>query len=51
MKIDPVGKIMLLKFVEILIAIAPQAPTWRANYRYLTTDSLPQGYPGQLFGL
>jgi hypothetical protein len=51
MKIDPIGKIMLLKSVELLIAIAPQAPTWRANCQYLTTDSLPQEYPGQLFRL
>jgi hypothetical protein len=51
MKIDPVGKIMLSKSVELLIAIAPQAPTWCASCRCLTTDSLPRGYPGQLFGL
>jgi hypothetical protein len=51
MKIDPVEKIMLSKSVDLLIAIAPQAPTWRASYRCLTTDSLPGGYPGQLFGL
>jgi hypothetical protein len=42
---------MLSKSVELLIAIAPQTPTWHANYRCLTTDSLPRGYPGQLFRL
>jgi hypothetical protein len=42
---------MLLKSIELLIAIAPKAPTWRANYRCLTTDSQPRGYPGQLFEL
>jgi hypothetical protein len=34
---------------ELLIMIAPKAPTWRASYRCLATDSLPQGYSGQLF--
>jgi hypothetical protein len=42
---------MSSKSVELLIAIAPEAPTWRASCRCLTTDSLPRGYPGQLFGL
>jgi hypothetical protein len=51
MKVDPIGKIMSSKSVELLIAIAPKAPTWRASYRCLTTDSLPWGYLGQLFGL
>jgi hypothetical protein len=51
MKVDPVGKIMSSKSAELLIAIALKCPTWRANCRCLTTDSLPQGYPGQLFGL
>jgi hypothetical protein len=50
-KIDPIEKIMLSKSVELLITVAPKVPTWRANYRSLTTDSLPWGYPGQLFGL
>jgi hypothetical protein len=36
---------------ELLIAIALKAPTWRASCWCLTTDSLPRGYPGQLFGL
>jgi hypothetical protein len=49
--IDPVGKIMLSKSVELLIVIAPQAPIWRASCWCLTTDSLPRGYPGQLFRL
>jgi hypothetical protein len=31
MKIDPVGKIMLLKSIELFIVIAPQDPTWHAN--------------------
>jgi hypothetical protein len=51
MKIDPIGKIMLSKSIELLIAITLQAPILRASYRYLTTDSLPRGYTGQLFGL
>jgi hypothetical protein len=51
MKINPGGKIMLSKSIELLIAIALQAPTWRASYQCLTTDSLPRGYLGQLFGL
>jgi hypothetical protein len=51
MKIEPVGKIMLSKSIELLIAIAPQAPTWHASCHCLTTDSLPWGYLGQLFGL
>jgi hypothetical protein len=51
MNFDPSGKIMSSKSVELLVMIAPKAPTWHANYRCLTTDSLPQGYPGQLFGL
>jgi hypothetical protein len=42
---------MLSKSVELLIAIAPKAPTWRTSCRCLTTDSLPRGYPGQLFEL
>jgi hypothetical protein len=41
MKIDPVGKIMLLKSVELLIAIASKAPTWRASCQCLETGSLP----------
>lgn len=28
-----------------------KAPTWRASCRCFTTDSLPRGYSGQLFGL
>jgi hypothetical protein len=51
MKIDLFGKIMLSKSVELLITIASTAPTWRANCQCLTIDSLPWGYPGQLFGL
>jgi hypothetical protein len=51
MKVDPIEKIMSSKSVELLIVIAPKAPTWRASCRCLTTDSLPRGYPGQLFGL
>jgi hypothetical protein len=51
MKVDPIGKIVLSKSVEFLIAIAPKAPTWSASCRCLTTDSLPWGYPGQLFRL
>jgi hypothetical protein len=50
-KIDPVRKMMLSKSIELLIVIAPQAPTWHASCQCLTTDSLPWGYPGQLFGL
>jgi hypothetical protein len=42
---------MLSKSVELLIAIAPQVPTWHTSCQCLTTDSLPQGYPGQLFEL
>jgi hypothetical protein len=51
MKIDLIRKITLSKSVELLIVIVSKAPTWRASYRCLTTDSLPRGYPGQLFGL
>jgi hypothetical protein len=42
---------MLSKSVELLIAIVPQAPTWRASCRCLTNDSLRREYSGQLFGL
>jgi hypothetical protein len=42
---------MLSKSIKLLIAIALQAPTWGANCRCLTNDSLPWGYQGQLFGL
>jgi hypothetical protein len=42
---------MLSKSVELLIAIAPKAPTWRASCQCLTTDSLSRGYSGQLFEL
>jgi hypothetical protein len=42
---------MLSKSVELLIAIASKALTWCASCRCLITDSLPWGYPGQLFGL
>jgi hypothetical protein len=45
------GEIMSLKSVELLITIALKAFTWRASCRCLTTDSLPWGYSGQLFGL
>jgi hypothetical protein len=51
MKIDPIWKIILSKSVELLIAIALKAPTWHASCRCLTPNSLPRGYPGQLFGL
>ena len=51
MKIDPVGKIMLLRSIEVSDAKSPKAPTCRASCRCFTTDSLPWGYPGQLFGL
>jgi hypothetical protein len=42
---------MLSKSLELLITIAPKAPSWRASCRCLTADSLPRGYSGQLFGL
>jgi hypothetical protein len=42
---------LMLRSVELSDANPPKAPTWRANCRCLTTDSLPRGYPGQLFGL
>jgi hypothetical protein len=51
MKVDPVRKIMSSKSIELLIVIAPKAHTWCASCRCLTTDSLPWGYPGQLFEL
>jgi hypothetical protein len=43
--------LMILRSVKLSNAIAPKAPTWRASCRCLITDSLPRGYPGQLFGL
>jgi hypothetical protein len=43
--------LMILRSVKLLITIAPKAPTWRASCWCLTTDSLPRGYPGQLFEL
>jgi hypothetical protein len=42
---------MLSKSIELLTAIAPQAPTWRASCRCSTTDSLPRGYSEQLLRL
>jgi hypothetical protein len=42
---------LILRSVELSGANPPKAPTWRASCRCLTTDSLPRGYPGQLFGL
>jgi hypothetical protein len=42
---------MLSKSVELLVVIISKAPIWRASCRCLTINSLPQGYPGQLFGL
>ena len=51
MKVDPIKKIMLSRSIELSDANSPKAPTWRASCRCFTTDSLPRGYPGQLFGL
>ena len=51
MKVDPVENIMLSRSIELSDANPPKAPTWRASCQCFTTDSLPRGYPGQLFGL
>ena len=51
MEVDPGEKIMLSRSVELSDANSPQAPTWRASYRCFTTDSLPRGYSGSMFGL
>ena len=51
MKVDPVEKIMLSRSIELSDANPPKAPTWRASCQCFITDSLPRGYPGQLFGL
>jgi hypothetical protein len=48
MKVDPIEKIMLSRFVELLDANPPKAPTWRTSYRCFTTDSLSRWYLGQL---
>jgi hypothetical protein len=41
----------VVEVVEFLDANPLKAPTWCASYQCFTTDSLSQGYPGQLFGL
>jgi hypothetical protein len=51
MKVNPVEKIMLSRFVELLDANLSKAPVWRACCRCFTTDSLPREYLEQLFGL
>ena len=51
MKVDPFEKIMLSRSIKLSDAKSPKAPTWRASCRCLTTDSLPRGYPGSIFGL
>jgi len=40
-------QILSVRSVELSNAIAPKAPTWRANCRCFTTDSLPRRYSGQ----
>jgi hypothetical protein len=50
-KVDLTRKIILSGSVELLVVIAQKEPTWRASCRCLTTDNLPWGYLGQLFGL
>jgi hypothetical protein len=51
MRVDPTGKNMSSRSVEVSDANLPKAPTWRASCRCFTNDSLPRGYLGQLFGL
>jgi hypothetical protein len=51
MKVDPVEKVILLKSIELLDANPSKALTWHASCQCFTTDSLPRGYPRQLFGL
>ena len=51
MKVDPIKKIMLTRSIELSGVNSPKAPTWRTSCRCSTTDSLPRGYPRQLFGL
>jgi hypothetical protein len=51
MKVDPIEKIMLSRFVELFDVNLLKAPTWRGSCRCFTTDSLSWGYLGQLFRL
>ena len=51
-KVVPAEKVILrLRSAELSRKNSSKAPTWRASCRCFTTDSLPRGYPGQLFGL
>ena len=42
---------MRLRSAELSRKNSSKAPTWCVSCRCFTTDSLPRGYPGQLFGL
>ena len=50
-KVVPVVKLILKVRSAELSRNSSRAPIWRASCRCFTTDSLPRGYPGQLFGL
>ena len=52
MKVVPAEKAILRsRSTELSRKNSSKAPTWCASCRCFTTDSLPRGYPGQLFGL
>ena len=42
---------MLSRSVELSDVVSPKAPTWRASCRCFTTDDLPRGTRGSIFGL